>query len=76
MRWVGHVARMGKGVYRVLLGKPQGMRPLARPRRRWQVNVRMDLQEVGSGDMDWIKLARDRDRWWILVNVVMKLRVP
>ena len=65
MRWAGHVARMGerRGVYRVLVGKPEGKRPLGRPRRRWKDNIKMDLQEVGCGDMDWIELAQDRDRW-------------
>jgi len=65
MRWAGHVARMGeeKGVYRFLVGKPEGRRPLGRPRCRWVDNIRMDLQEVGRGYMDWIGLAQDRDRW-------------
>ena len=65
MRWAGHVARVGeeRGVYRVLVGKPEGKRPLGRPRRRWVDNIRMDLQEVGCGYMDWIGLAQDRDRW-------------
>jgi len=78
MRWVGHVARMGEDrrVYRVLLGKPKRRRPLGRPRCRWMDNIRMDLQEVGSGYMDWIGLAQDRDRWRTLVSVVMNLRVP
>ena len=78
MRWAGHVARMGeeKGVYRVLVGKPEGRRPLGRPRRRWVDNIRMDLQEMGCGYMDWIGLAQDRDRWWTLVSAVMNLRVP
>ena len=64
MRWAGHVARMGegRGVYRVLVGKPEGKRPLGRPRRRWEDNVKMDLQEVGCGGMDWIRLAQNRDR--------------
>ena len=66
----------GEGVYRVLLGKPEGRRPLGRPRRRWEDNIRMDLQDVGCGCMDWIELAQDRDRWRTLVNVVMNLRVP
>jgi len=76
MRWAGHVARMDeeRGVYRVLVGKPEGRRPLGRPRRRW-VDIRMDLQEVGCGYMDWIGLAQDRDRWWMLVSAVMNLRV-
>ena len=78
MRWAGYVVRMGeeKGVYRVLLGKPEGRRPLGRPRRRWVDNIRMDLQEVGCGYMDWIGLAQDRDRWRTLVSAVMNLRVP
>ena len=78
MRWAGHVARMGeeRGVYRVLVGKPEGKRPLGRPRRRWVDNIRMDLQEVGCGYMDWIGLAQDRDKWRTLVGVVMNLRVP
>ena len=78
MRWVGHVARMGeeKGAYRVLLGKPEGRRPLGRPRRRWVNNIRMDLQELGSGYMDWIWLAQDRDRWRTLVSAVMNVRIP
>ena len=78
MRWAGHVARMGeeRGVYKVLLGKPEGRRPLGRPRRRWVDNIRMDLQEVGCGYMDWIGLAQDRDRWQTLVSAVMNLRVP
>ena len=78
MRWEGHVARMGerRGVYRVLVGKPEGKRPLGRPRRRWEDNIKMDLQEVGYGGMDWIELAQDRDMWRALVNAVMKLWVP
>jgi len=78
MRWAGHVAHMGdeRGMYKVLVGKPEGRRPLGRPRRRWVNNIRMNLQEVGCGYMDWIGLAQDRDRWWTLVNVVMNLRVP
>ena len=72
------MTRMGKerGVYRVLLGKPEGRRPLVRPRRRWVYNIRMDLQEVGYGYVDWIGLAQDRDRWGTLVSAVMNLRVP
>jgi hypothetical protein len=65
----------GKGVYRVLVGKPEGKRPLGRPRRRWEDNMKMDLQEVGMYGMDWIKLAQDRDRWRTLVNAVMNLQV-
>jgi hypothetical protein len=77
MRWAGHVARMGdeRGVYKVLTGKPEGKRPLARPRRRWENNIRMDLQEVGCGGIDWIGLARDRGRWGEIVNAVMNLWV-
>jgi hypothetical protein len=66
----------GRGVYRVLVGKPEGKRPLGRPRRRWEDNTRMDLQEVGWGCEDWIGLAQDRDRWRALVSAVMNLRVP
>ena len=77
MRWAGHVARMGerRGVHRVLVGKPEGKRPLGRPRRRWEDNIKIDLQEVGGGG-DWMKLAEDRDRWRALVNRVMELWVP
>jgi hypothetical protein len=78
MRWAGHVARMGeeRGVYSVLVGKPEGKRPMGRPKRRWVNNIRTDLQEVGCGYMDWIGLAQDRDRWRTLVSAVMSLRVP
>ena len=78
MRLAGHVARMGeeRGVYRVLLGKLEGRRPLGRPRHRWVDNIRLDLQEMGWGYMDWILLAQDRDRWRTLVNAVMNLGVP
>ena len=78
MRWAGQVARRGeeRGVYRVLVGKPEGRRPLRRPRRRWVDNIRMDLQDMGCGYMDWIGLAQDRDRWRTLVSAVMNLRVP
>jgi len=78
MRWAGHVACMGEemGVYRILLGKPEGRRLLGRPRRRWVDNIRMDLREVGCGYMDWIGLAQDRDKWRTLVSAVMNLRVP
>jgi len=78
MRWAGHVACMveERGVYRVLVGKPEGGRPLGRCRHRWVDNIRMDLQEVGCGYMDWIGLAQDRDRWQTLVSMVMNLRVP
>jgi len=78
LRWAGHVAHMGeeRGVYRVLVGKLEGKRPLGRPRRRWVDNIMMDLQEVGCGYVDWIGLAQDRDRWRTLVSAVMNLRVP
>ena len=78
MRWVGHVARMGegRGVYKVLVGKPEGKRPLWRPRRRWEDNIKMDLREVGCGGMDCIELAQDGDMWRALVNAVMNLRAP
>ena len=78
MKWAGHVARMWatRGVYRVLVGKPEGKIPLGRRRRRWEDNIKMDLQEVGCGGMNWIDLAQDRDRWRTPVNGVMKLRVP
>ena len=78
MRQAGHVASIGeeRGVYRVLVGKPEVRRPLGRPRRRGVDNMRMDLQEVGCGYMDWIGLAQDIDRRWTLVSAVMNLRVP
>jgi len=77
MRWDGHVARMGeKGAYRVLVGKLEGKSPMGRPRRRWVDNIRMDLQEVGCGYMDWIGLTQDRDGWRRLVSAIMNLRVP
>ena len=78
MRWVGHVAHMEErsGIYKVLVGQPEGTRPLGRPRHRWEDNIKMDLQEVGCGGIDWIELAQDRDRWRALMNVVMNLYVP
>ena len=77
MRWEEHVARMveGRGVYRIFVGKPEGRRPLERPRHRWEDNIKMDLQEVGCGDMDWIVLAQDWDRWRAVVNALMNIRV-
>jgi hypothetical protein len=75
MRWTGHVARMGRRD-RLLAGKPEGKRALGRPRRRWLDNIRMNLGEVGWGDVDWIGLAKDRNRWRGLVNSVLNLRVP
>jgi len=78
MRWAGHVARMGerRGIYRILMRKPEGKRQLGRPRRRWENNIKMYLQEVGCGDMDCIKLAQDRDRWRALVIATVILRFP
>ena len=78
MRWAGHMACMGeeRGMYRVLLVKPEGRRPLGRHRRRWVDNIRMDLRKAGCGYMDWIGLAQDRDRWRTLVCAVMNLQVP
>jgi len=77
MRWVGHVAhiRERRGVDG-LVGKPEGKRPLARPRHRWEDIIKMDLQEVRCEGMDWMKLSHDRDGWWALVNAVMNLQVP
>jgi hypothetical protein len=77
MRWAGHAARMRRkrGAYRVLVGRPEGRRPLGRPRHRWEDNIKMYLQELGWG-MDWIELAQDRGRWRALVNAVMNLGVP
>jgi hypothetical protein len=72
------VARMGeeRGVHRVLVGKPEGQRPLGRPRRRWADNIKMDVEDVGGGRWDWMELAQDRDRWRALVSTVKNLRVP
>ena len=77
VRWAGHVARVGEriGVYRVLVGKPEGKRPLGRPRRKWEDNIKMVLQEVGFAGTDCIDLAQDRYRWRALVNAIMNLRV-
>jgi hypothetical protein len=66
----------GRGAYRMLVGRPEGRRPLERPRRRWEYNIKMDLQEVGWEGVDWIDMAQDRDRWRAIVNAVMNLRVP
>ena len=63
-------------MYRLMVGKPEGRRPMGRPRHRWEDNIKTDFQEVGCGDMDWIELAQDRDRWRVLVNAVVNLRVP
>ena len=78
MRWAGYVARMGEDrvVHRMLVGKPEGKRPLGRPRCRWEDNMRMDLQEVGGGHGDWMELAEDRDGWRALVDTVRNFQVP
>ena len=78
MRWAGHVAHMGedRGVHRVLVGRPEGKKPLGRPRRSWEDNIKMDLQEFGGGRGDWMELAQDRDRWRTLVGTVRDFRVP
>jgi hypothetical protein len=78
MRWAGHVARMGevRGAYNILVGRPEERRPLGRHKRRWEDNIKMDHWEIGFGDVDWIHLVQDRDRWRALVNTVMNLRVP
>jgi hypothetical protein len=78
MRWAGHLTRMGekRNVYRLLAGTPERKRPLGRPRRRFVDIIKMHLGKVGSGDVDWIGLAQDRDKWRALVNAVMNLRVP
>jgi hypothetical protein len=77
-RWAGPITHKGdrRGIYRVLAGKPEGKRPLERPRRRLENNIKMDLQEAGCGDVDWIELVKDRDRWRAVVNVIMNFRVP
>jgi hypothetical protein len=77
-RWAGHVARIGegRGAYRVLVGRPEGKRPLGRPRRRWEDNIKMDLREIGINGANWIQLAQDRVQWRACVNTVMNLRVP
>ena len=78
MRCAGHMARMeeGRGVHKVLVGKPEGKRPLGRPGHRWEDNIKMDLQEMGRSCGDWMELAQDRDRWRALVSTVMNFRVP
>jgi hypothetical protein len=78
MRWAGHLARMGvgRGVYRVLVGRPKSKRPLGRPRHRWEDNIKMDLREIGIDEANWIQLAQDRVQWQACVNTVMDLRVP
>jgi hypothetical protein len=78
MKWAGHVARMGegRGVYRVLVGRLEGKRPLGRPRRRWEDNIKMDLREIGIDETNRIRLDQDRVQWWAFVNTVMNLLVP
>jgi hypothetical protein len=78
MRLAGHLARMRemRGAYNILVGRSEGRRPLERPRRRWEDNIKMDLWEIGFGDVDWIHFAQDRDRWQAVVNTVINLRVP
>ena len=78
IKWAGHVARMGerRGVYRILVGKPEERRPLGRPRRRWEDNIKINLQEVGCRVVDWIEVAQDRNRRWELVNSGINIRVP
>jgi hypothetical protein len=78
MRWAGHVARMeeGRGAYRILVGRPEGKRPLGRPRHRWENNIKLDLREIGIDGANWIWLAQDRVQWWAFVKAVMNPRVP
>jgi hypothetical protein len=78
MRWAGHVARVGegRGVYRVLVGRPEGKRPLGRPRRRWEDNIKLDLRKIGIDGANWTQLAQDRVQWRACVNTVMNFRVP
>jgi hypothetical protein len=77
MRWAGHVARMGeKKVLRVLVGRPEGKRPLGRPRRRWEDNIKIVLRDTGIDGANWIRLAQNRVQWWAFVSTVMKLQVP
>jgi hypothetical protein len=78
IRWAGHVVCMGevRGAYNILVGRPKGRRPLGRPRCRWENDIKMDLWEMGFGDVDWIRLDQDRDRWRALANTVMNLQVP
>jgi hypothetical protein len=78
MRWAGHLARMGegRGVYRVLVGRPEGKRPLGRPRRRWEVNINLDWREIGIGGANWIQLVQDTIQWRACVNTVRNLQFP
>jgi hypothetical protein len=76
MRCAGYVVDLGRNTCKILVGKPEGKRPLGRPRCKWEGNIKMDLREIGSRSMDWIHLAQDREQWRALMNTVMKLRVP
>ena len=76
MGWAYSTYGARRGVYRVLVGKPEGKRPLGRPRHRWKDNIKMALQEIGCEALDWIDVSQEKDRWWALVNAVMNLRVP
>jgi hypothetical protein len=78
MRWAGHAARMGDGksVYRVLVGRPEGKRPLGRPRHRWKDNIKMDVREIEIDGANWIQLAQDRVQWRTFLNTVMNLKIP
>jgi hypothetical protein len=78
MRWAGHIARIGekRNAHRILVGKPEGKRPLGRQRRRWVDNIKMDLREIGYNGANWMDTAQDRDQWRALVNTVLNLRVP
>jgi hypothetical protein len=78
LRWAGHMARMGegRGVHRVLVRKPEGKRPLGRPRCRWEDNIKLDLREIGIDGVNWIRLAQNRVQWWAFVNTVMNVLVP
>jgi hypothetical protein len=78
MRWAGHVAHMGsgRGVYGVLVGRPEGKRPLGRPRPRWENNIKIDFREIGINGVNWIRLARDRVQWWSFVSTVMNFQFP
>jgi hypothetical protein len=78
MKWAGHVARIGegRGVYRVWVGRPEGKKPLGKPGRRWEDNIKIDLREIGIDGAKWIKLDQDKVQWWASVNTVMNLRVP
>jgi hypothetical protein len=78
MRWSGHVTRRGegRGIYRVLVWRPEGKRPLGRRRRGWEDNIKVDVREIGTDETNWIQLAQDRVQWWACVNTVMNIRVP